>query len=131
MRKLISAISFVAVTCLFAFAQQPANTDQLVVEQGKFTLHKFEQPIGQETYEIHRDSDSITAKIDFKFTDRGSEVPLAVTFRGAQDLTPQAFEIKGRTARPITIDEALTIENGKVHLRSRDKESDSATPSGP
>jgi hypothetical protein len=25
------------------------------VEQGKFTLHKFEQPIGEETYEIRRD----------------------------------------------------------------------------
>jgi len=107
-----------------------AQDSSPVVEQGKFTLHKFEQPIGQETYEIRRDGDSIMAKIDFKFTDRGSEVPLTTTFRAAQDLTPQAFEIKGRTARPITIDEAITIGDGKVHLRSRDKESDSAAPSG-
>jgi len=107
-----------------------AQDSSPVVEQGKFTLHKFEQPIGQETYEIRRDGDSIMAKIDFKFTDRGSEVPLTTTFRAAQDLTPQAFEIKGRTARPITIDEAITIGDGKVHLRSRDKQSDSAAPSG-
>ena len=107
-----------------------AQDSSPVVEQGKFTLHKFEQPIGQETYQIRRDGDSIMAKIDFKFTDRGSEVPLTTTFRAAQDLTPQAFEIKGRTARPITIDEAITIGDGKVHLRSRDKQSDSAAPSG-
>ena len=111
-----------------AFAQEPSST---ILEQGKFTLHKFEQAIGQETYEIRRDGDSITAKIDFKFTDRGSEVPLSTTFRGAQDLTPQAFEIKGRTARPVSIDEAVTIENGKVHVRSRDKQSDSAAPDDP
>jgi len=107
-------------------AQEPSP-----IEQGKFTLHKFEQAIGEETYEIRRDGDSIAAKIDFKFTDRGSAVPLSTTFRGAQDLTPQAFEIKGRTARPISIDEAVTIDNGTVHLRTRDKQSDASTPSGP
>lgn len=130
MRKLLPAVLFSALTCLFAFAQQPANTDQ-TLEQGKFTLHKFEQPIGQETYEIRRDGDSITAKIDFKFTDRGSEVPLSTTFLASQDLTPQSFEIKGRTARPISIDESITIEAGKVHVRSRDKQTDSTAPDTP
>ena len=42
------------------------------VEQGKFILHKFEQPIGQETYEVTKDGDSLVVKMDFKFTDRGS-----------------------------------------------------------
>jgi imidazolonepropionase-like amidohydrolase len=102
-----------------------------VVEQGKFTLHKFEQPIGQETYEIRRDGDSLTVKIDFKFTDRGREVPLSVTFRGGPDLTPRAFEIKGNTSRFTTIDEALTVDSGNVHLRSRDQQSDSTVPLGP
>src|SRR6516165_8128220 len=103
---------------LIAFAQesQPA-----IVEQGKFTLHKFEQPIGEETYQIRRESASLVARIDFKFIDRGSEVPLTTTFRAAQDLTPQSFEIKGRTARPISIDESVSIEEGQVHFRTRDK----------
>jgi len=131
MRKLIPAILFSSLASLLVFAQQPANNEQQAVEQGKFTLHKFEQPIGQETYEIRRDGDSILAQIDFKFTDRGSEVPLSTTFRTAQDLTPQAFEIKGRTARPISIDESITIEGGKVHLRSRDKQTDSDAPAAP
>jgi imidazolonepropionase-like amidohydrolase len=118
-----------AASVLAGFAQQAPGGP--VVEQGKFTLHKFEQAIGEETYEIRRDGDSLTAKIDFKFTDRGQPVPLATTFRCAQDLTPQGFEIKGRTARPISIDEAVTIEDGKVHFRSREKESELALPSGP
>src|SRR5579862_3287963 len=71
------------VTTLKVFGQQAAGSD--AVEQGKFTLHKFEQPIGEETYEIRRDGDSISAKIDFKFTDRGSPVPLTTTFRAGQD----------------------------------------------
>src|SRR5437868_6528272 len=95
--------------------QQVAADSSTLVEQGKFTLHKFEQPIGQETFEIRRDGDSLTVKVDFKFVDRGSPVPLAVTFRSAQDLTPQSFEIKGQTARSASIDEAVTINNGSVH----------------
>ena len=130
MRKTIYALTLITFASLCAFGQQAVGNDT-AVEQGQFTLHKFEQPIGEETYEIRRDGDSVAAKIDFKFTDRGSAVPLSTTFRGAQDLTPQAFEIKGRTARPVSIDEALTIDNGKVHLRSRDKQSDSDSPSGP
>jgi imidazolonepropionase-like amidohydrolase len=115
-----------------AAAQQPANADaSAIVEQGKFTLHKFEQAIGEETYEISRDGDSLAAKIDFKFTDRGSPVPLTTNFRSAQDLTPQSFEIKGRVARPAEIDEAVTIENGKAHFRTRDKQSDLPLPAGP
>ena len=130
MRKPIH-LSFIllTVTTLQVFGQQAAGSD--AVEQGKFTLHKFEQPIGEETYEIRRDGDSISAKIDFKFTDRGSPVPLTTTFRAGQDLTPQAFEIKGRTARPVTIDEAVTIEGSTVHLRTRDKQTDEAAPTGP
>ena len=137
MRKPILPFLLLTISaCLVFSAVLPAIAAQqsdapALVEQGKFTLHKFEQPIGQETYEIRRDGDSLAVKMDFKFTDRGTPVPLSATFRGAPDLTPQAFEIKGHTARPVSIDEALTIEAGKVHFRTRDKQSDLAPPSGP
>jgi len=113
-----------------AWAQQSAGGQSPIVEQGKFTLHKFEQPIGEETYEIRKQDDSIVVKMDFKFTDRATPVPLTASFRGAQDLTPQAFDIKGKTARTASIDESLNIENGKVHFRTRDKQSDLDAPSG-
>lgn len=127
-----SACFFLTITFpAFAAPQQAASSDtSTIVEQGKFTLHKFEQAIGEETYEIKRDGDSFAAKVDFKFTDRGSPVPLAVTFRSTQDLTPLSFEIKGRTARSVAIDEAVTIDAGKVHFRTRDKQSDSDAPGG-
>jgi len=123
----ISVLWLCATLAIVAFAQEPQST---IVEQGKFTLHKFEQPIGEETYEIRRQGDSLAAKIDFKFTDRGSEVPLTTTFRAAPDLTPQSFEIKGRTARTVTIDESISIDQGQVHLRMRDKKIDSSAPTG-
>jgi imidazolonepropionase-like amidohydrolase len=121
-----------ACVCVIAFAAViPSTAAQEPVEQGKFVLHKFEQAIGQETYQIHRDGDSLEAKIDFKFTDRGRDVPLSATFRSAADLTPQGFEIKGSTSRLTTIDETVTIDSAKVQFRTRDRQSDFALPSGP
>jgi imidazolonepropionase-like amidohydrolase len=128
------ALTVAALICLAtsrpSVAQQPASADSAVIEQGKFTLHKFEQPIGEETYEILKQDDSIMVKMDFKFTDRATTVPLTASFRGAQDLTPQTFEIKGKTSRFASIDESLSIENGKVHFRTRDNQSDLDPPSG-
>jgi imidazolonepropionase-like amidohydrolase len=114
-----------------SLAQQPASGEAAAVEHGKFTLHKFEQPIGEETYEIRRDGESFVAKMDFKFTDRGRAVPLAASFRGTLEYTPQNFEIKGSTSRLSTIDETVTVEADRVHVRSRDKQSDMDQPSGP
>ena len=99
-----------------------------VIEEGKFTLHKFEQPIGEETYQMTLDGDTVAAKIHFKFTDRGTEVPLEVTFHSAIDLTPKSFAIKGKTSRQSTIDEDVEVFPDKVRLRDRDKWTESAAP---
>src|SRR5215469_14849749 len=64
--------------------QQARTEDISAVERGKFRLHKFEQPIGEETYEIAREGDSVLVKSDFTFTDRGTPVPLKATLRTKQ-----------------------------------------------
>lgn len=135
MPKLKDIFRIVAIVLLSAAAswpatpQQPADTSTLI-EQSKFTLHKFEQPIGEETYEIRRDGDSLAVQMDFRFTDRSTTVPLTAKFRSAPDLTPQSFEIKGKTARMISIDEAVNIMDGKVQFRSRDHNNELALPPG-
>ena len=98
-------------------------------KQGKFILHKFEQPIGQETYEVTKDGDSLRVKMDFRFTDRGSPVPMTATFRGAADWTPEDFEIKGNNSRSTTIDDAVEVQPDKVRVRDREKWTESARPS--
>jgi imidazolonepropionase-like amidohydrolase len=125
------ASGLILVLCAVSAGAYRWPNEAPIIEQGKFTLHKFEQPLGEETYQIRREGDFLAVKVDFKFTDRGSAVPLFATFRSAADLTPMAFEIKGRTARPVSIDESISIENGKVQLRSRDKRSEEDAPAGP
>ncbi len=129
--QFVGLVLLCACMCAAQASSPQANAESTaIVEHGKFTLHKFEQAIGEETYEIRRDGDFLVAKMDFKFTDRGRAVPLTASFRSAQDLTPQAFEIKGNTARTVSIDESVAIDSGKVHIRTRDKQGDADAPAG-
>ena len=112
----------------FATAQQTAQPSPALVEQGKFRLHKMELPIGEETYQVTRDGSSLSVKMDFKFTDRGTAVPLAATFRAGRDFTPEAFEIKGSTSRQSVIDEEVEVQAGRVRIRNHEKWTESATP---
>ena len=98
------------------------------IEQGKFTLHKFEQPIGEETYTVTPDGEALAVAVNFKFTDRASAVPLTATFRGTKDWTPLAFTIKGKTARPTTIDEAVDVTAGGAKVRVREEVRDVTPP---
>src|SRR5580704_13080240 len=99
-----------------------------IIEQGKFILHKFEQPIGEETYEITSDDTSLTVKMNFKFTDRGSPVPMTATFNSSKDLTPEKFEIKGNNSRLSTIDRSVELGPQIAYLRDRDKHTEAPRP---
>jgi imidazolonepropionase-like amidohydrolase len=92
-----------------------------VVESGEFRLHKFEQPIGVESYTIARAGDSLVVRSTFEFTDRGTKVPLSATLRARQDLTPQSFEIKGKVSRFSTIDTSVEVNGATASVR-KDKE---------
>jgi imidazolonepropionase-like amidohydrolase len=118
----------VAVRLNASPAAQAGQSASDVIEEGKFTLHKFEQPIGQETYQIALDGDTVAAQIHFKFTDRGTEVPLEVAFHSGIDLTPKSFEIKGKTSRQSSIDEDVEVFPDKVRLRDRDQWTETKVP---
>ncbi|HMD41494.1 MAG TPA: amidohydrolase family protein [Candidatus Acidoferrum sp.] len=97
-------------------------------EQGRFTLHKMEQAIGVETYAITKDGHDQSVAVKFKFTDRGTEVPLDAAFRGSEDLTPQSFSIKGKNARTVDIDEAVEVQADQIRVRDREKWVEVAKP---
>ena len=123
------ALAFAFFSTLAARGQSSTQSTQPeAVEHGKFILHKFEQPIGEETFDTTHDAQTLVTKVSFKFVDRGSAVPLSVTFRSSDDLTPQAFEIKGKPARPSEIDEAVEVQAEKIRVRNREKWTEEARP---
>jgi imidazolonepropionase-like amidohydrolase len=84
-----------------------AQTESGVTEQGVFNLHKFEQLIGKEAYTLTRSAEDVTLKSDFKFTDRGTPVPLTATLTMEKDLTPRDFQIKGKISRFSSIEDSV------------------------
>ena len=106
-----SALLLLLLSATSLFAQAPAN------ESGKFRLHKFEQPIGEESYSITSDDGSLTLKSDFKFTDRGSAVPLTTTLRTSDQYVPQSFVIKGKTSRISDVDTDVEINGAGATIR--------------
>ena len=86
------------------------------LERGAFTLYKFQQAIGRESYEITADGGSLVVSSAFEFTDRGTKVPLAATLRMKEDFTPERFEIKGKTSRGSSIDAAVEVSGASARL---------------
>jgi imidazolonepropionase-like amidohydrolase len=95
-------------------------------EAGKFRLHKFEQAIGEENYTITPEGSSLTLKTDFKFTDRGSPVPLTASLRTSDNYVPQSFTISGSTSRMSNTDTEVTINGSTASIR-QGKETRTAT----
>lgn len=109
----LPGIGACALVLVLQFAQpyvvECAGNDTVVVEQGKFMLHKFERVIGEETFRIVRMQDTLGIRMNFKFTDRGGQVPLTAAFRCAPDLSPRSFSIKGKTSRSTRIDDSVEL----------------------
>jgi imidazolonepropionase-like amidohydrolase len=98
-RQVCFAVVMLACACGWA------QTESQAAEQGVFNLHKFEQLIGKETYTLARTPSEVTLKSDFKFTDRGTPVPLTATLTMEKDLTPRDFQIKGKISRFSSIED--------------------------
>lgn len=97
------SLAVVMLVCMSGWAQ----TDVQAPEQGVFNLHKFEQLIGKETYTLTRTPNEVTLKSDFKFTDRGTPVPLTASLTMEKDLTPRDFQIKGKISRFSAIEDSV------------------------
>jgi imidazolonepropionase-like amidohydrolase len=113
----IGIFCFALLSIIPAKSAQSSLPSQNGIETGVFWLHKFEQPIGQETYTITRDGNSVTMESRFGFTDRGTRVSLAATLRTRGDLQPVHFEIKGKTSRISDIDTTVDVSGGTALIQ--------------
>jgi imidazolonepropionase-like amidohydrolase len=91
---------------------------QDTLSRGTYILHKFQQPIGKEVYSIVRQRDSLKLQSDFKFNDRGRDVPLRTTFVSDARGQPVYFKIKGSTSRFSVIDSEVSIRQDSATIRT-------------
>ncbi len=86
-------------------------------EKGKFLLHKFEQPIGLESYTVTTNGSSTDLEADFAFTDRSTKVPLKASLIAADDGTPQSLTVKGKPSRQSELDVQVSIAGNTAGVR--------------
>lgn len=85
-----------------------------------YLLHKFAQAIGKETCYRKDSAGIIEYDIRFKFTDRGSPVPLNALLRMNRQYEPISLFIKGSTSRFSTINDTVSIADGMAHNKVDD-----------
>lgn len=85
-----------------------------------FLLHKFAQNIGKETYWVRNTDSGYRYEVRFKFTDRGSAVPLEARLSVNKNFEPLNFWIKGKTSRFSTIYDSVVVRGGKAMIRMGD-----------
>ncbi|WP_375434714.1 amidohydrolase family protein [uncultured Hymenobacter sp.] len=92
-----------------------------LADSGTFVLHKFEQPIGKETYRLTRTAQTLTYDVDFRFVDRDSPVPLQAKLVVTPTLEPVSLAIKGSTSRFSTINDTIRIQGQTVRIQVDEK----------
>ncbi|UOQ53674.1 amidohydrolase family protein [Hymenobacter cellulosivorans] len=99
-----------------AQSSTPASPDSAT-----YVLHKFEQPIGKETYHLTRTPQALTYEVNFRFVDRGSPVPLRARLMVTPAHEPLRLAVKGRTSRMSTINDSVEVRGGQAYVRVDEK----------
>src|SRR5260370_20633461 len=116
-----SAAFAAAIAVFFSIFPAAHARASETTEEGTFRLHKFEQPIGQESYAIKNHGDELQLSVSFHFNDRGQDVPLSAFVRLSTDLSPRSMEIHGDMARNTPIDDAILVEKDRILARKNEE----------
>ncbi|SFS03620.1 Imidazolonepropionase [Dyella sp. OK004] len=84
--------------------------EKVANEQGTFVLHKFAKAIGKETYAITDEKGLLTLRSDFKFNDRGTDVPLKTVYTATDALHPISLKTEGRSSRNSPMNDTFSLD---------------------
>jgi len=113
-----------AITLLNASLAGAQNTG----DSASYFLHKFAQNIGRETYHVLKTGETVQYDVSFKFTDRGSPVPLKAQLQTSADAVPISLFIKGNTSRFSAINDTVRIHDQQVFIKEGDSVYTKALP---
>ena len=85
-------------------------------EQGTFVLYKFAKAIGKETYTIADESGLLTLRSDFKFNDRGTDVPLKTAYTAIDALHPVSLKTEGQSSRNSPMNDAFSLDSKRQRV---------------
>ena len=118
MRFRLLIIALTAFCSISTFAH-PNSAD--TTAKGTFVLHKFQQAIGYERYYILQSGNNFSLSSDFKFNDRGQDVPLQTSLTFNKEGKPLHFKINGKTSRTSVINSEVTITRDSALISVNEK----------
>jgi len=83
-----------------------------------YRLYKFERAVGDEQDAIAHAPAGDTVRARFRFTDRGTSVPLEATLVTTADGRPISFSARGRTSRSSGADVAIEASDTSARVRT-------------
>ena len=89
------------------------------MERGAFRLYKLQKPVGREEYEVRPDGPRLVLTATSTLEFLGGGVPLSATLRMAPDLSPDSFEVRGRTSTLTDTDNSVIVKGRSVTVGRR------------
>jgi imidazolonepropionase-like amidohydrolase len=100
-----------------SLAGQNANiAPQTIEEKGEFTLHLLLHPIGAESYQIVRETQTgaLTMNSQLEYSDRGRKRTVVSVLRMKDDFTPERLEVKGTSGTSTNTDTVETHDGTAI-----------------
>ena len=111
---LARSLALAALLVLPSFALHAQG--QTANEQGTFVLYKFAKAIGKETYTIANEKGLLTLRSDFKFNDRGTDVPLKTVYTAIDALRPVSLKTQGQSSRNSPMNDAFSLDSKRERV---------------
>ncbi|HEV2679666.1 MAG TPA: hypothetical protein VGV14_04130, partial [Rhodanobacter sp.] len=114
--KPVLARSFALTALLLLPSFASHAQDKTANEQGTFTLYKFAKAIGKETYTLADEKGLLTLRSDFKFNDRGTDVPLKTVYTAIDALHPVSLKTEGKASRQSPMNDVFSLDPKQQHV---------------
>lgn len=101
-----SALLILAGVC--AYAQPPAPAESTVL------VSLINRPVGRETFSAQSAADGTTYTGNLDLTERGGRLQVSSTLTLGADLTPTAFDVKGKSYRFVNADASVRVTGGSA-----------------
>jgi imidazolonepropionase-like amidohydrolase len=102
------------------FVMNAAAQQTFKPDSGTFVLHKFENPIGKESYYITTNGKEIICKSDFKLADRGATVHLVSEFKTSALREPLSLVIKSKSETSNDLKDSISINGTQAYIEAGD-----------
>ena len=98
----------------------PGISQSGISDTGRFIIHKFAQPVGNEQYFVRHSGETKTYLVDFHYTDRGSPVKLRDSISFDAKGEPIAYRIRGGTSRFSSVNDSVVFDGKSVRMKVDD-----------